>query len=80
MAIIAEGKKIAGEILENLRERVQKLRQGGIEPKLGVILIGDDKPSQTYVKRKSQTAEKIGLSFFNFNSSNPRSLCSPNFK
>jgi methylenetetrahydrofolate dehydrogenase (NADP+)/methenyltetrahydrofolate cyclohydrolase len=64
MAIIVDGKKIAAEILENLRSRVQKLKRRGVTPALAVVLVGDDKPSHTYVHQKQKAAEQIGVEFF----------------
>ena len=66
MVQIADGKEIADKILDNLQARVQKLNKKGIKPALAVVLVGDNKPSQTYVKKKGEAAEKIGLAFFKF--------------
>ena len=63
MAEIVQGKKIAKGIYKRLEKKVADLKKKGITPKLGVILVGDDKPSQTYVRKKGQAAEKIGVGF-----------------
>ncbi|MBU0731442.1 bifunctional methylenetetrahydrofolate dehydrogenase/methenyltetrahydrofolate cyclohydrolase [Patescibacteria group bacterium] len=63
MAEIVQGKKIAKSIYKRLEKKVAILKKKGITPKLGVILVGDDKPSQTYVRKKGQAAEKIGVDF-----------------
>jgi len=63
MAEIVQGKKIAQGIYKRLEKKVADLKKKGITPKLGVILVGDDKPSQTYVRKKGQAAEKIGVDF-----------------
>ena len=52
MAEIINGKKLAKEIRENLKIKCEELKERGIEPKLAVILVGNDKPSQIYVKNK----------------------------
>ena len=63
MAEIVQGKKIAEGIYKRLEKKVADLKKKDITPKLGVILVGDDKPSQTYVKKKGQAAERIGVGF-----------------
>ena len=64
MTTIVDGRKIAAEILENLRGRVKKLKRKHITPALAVVLVGDDKPSHTYVRQKQKAAEQIGVKFF----------------
>ena len=63
MAKIVKGKDIAAKIYKRLEGKVSDLKKAGITPKLGVILVGEDKPSQTYVKKKGEAAEKIGVDF-----------------
>lgn len=63
MAVIIDGKKLAKEIREKLKIRCDNLKKSGIQPKLAVILIGNDKPSQIYVKNKSKACEEIGIIF-----------------
>lgn len=63
MAQIVAGKKIAKNIYRRLEKKAADLKKKGMAPKLGVILVGDDKPSQTYVRKKGQAAEKIGVDF-----------------
>lgn len=66
MAQIVDGKEIAGKILEDLKKRVRKLKALGIEPALAVVLVGKDKPSMTYVRKKGEAAGAIGLAFFKY--------------
>lgn len=61
MADIIDGKKIAAEIFDELRERVAALREAGTVPGLAAIIVGDDPASQTYVRMKRRDAEKVGL-------------------
>lgn len=63
MAVIIDGKKLAKEIREKLKIRCDDLKKSGIQPKLAVVLIGNDKPSQIYVKNKSKACEEIGIIF-----------------
>jgi methylenetetrahydrofolate dehydrogenase (NADP+)/methenyltetrahydrofolate cyclohydrolase len=60
---IIDGRKIQKKILVKVEKQVLKLKNKNITPKLVVILVGDDKPSQTYVRKKGQTAQKIGINF-----------------
>jgi len=60
---LLKGKPIAEKIKEKTAEKVAELKTKGITPKLAVILVGEDKPSQTYVRKKGQAAEKVGMDF-----------------
>ena len=62
-AMIVDGKKIAEKIFTRLQGEVSILKQRGINPKLGVFLIGNDKPSHTYVQKKGEACQKIGVDF-----------------
>ena len=63
MAILIDGKAIAKKIEEQTAARVAALKELGVSPKLAVILVGDDKPSHTYVRRKQEAALRAGLDF-----------------
>ncbi len=63
MAILIDGKAIAAKIQAKVAEHVHKLKQKGVTPKLEVILVGDDKPSATYVRKKGEAAKKLGMEF-----------------
>jgi methylenetetrahydrofolate dehydrogenase (NADP+)/methenyltetrahydrofolate cyclohydrolase len=61
--IILDGKSLAGEIEEDLKSRVQKIKEinGNKTPVLATILIGGDPASATYVKMKGNACLRIGL-------------------
>ncbi len=59
-ARLIEGKKISGEIREELRQEVELLKSKGITPGLVVILVGEDAASQVYVNSKAKTCEQLG--------------------
>jgi methylenetetrahydrofolate dehydrogenase (NADP+)/methenyltetrahydrofolate cyclohydrolase len=61
VADIIDGKKIAGEIFDELRERVAVLKDKGVVPGLAVILVGEDPASVTYVRLKGKDARKVGI-------------------
>ncbi len=58
---IIDGKGIAANIREELKGKVQELKQEGRVPGLSVILVGDNPASQTYVNMKEKAAEEIGI-------------------
>ncbi|MDA7831457.1 bifunctional methylenetetrahydrofolate dehydrogenase/methenyltetrahydrofolate cyclohydrolase [Candidatus Pelagibacter sp.] len=60
--ILIDGKKIAAELREELRQEVVKLKAKLNKiPGLTVILIGDMAPSQIYVRMKEKAANEVGL-------------------
>ena len=63
MATIIDGKKLAKEYRMKLKSRCDDLKNKGINPKLAVIMVGNDKASQVYVKNKSKACEEIGIIF-----------------
>lgn len=61
MAKLIDGKAISQEIKNEVRERVEKLKQEGKQPGLAVILVGEDPASQTYVRHKEKACEQVGF-------------------
>ena len=60
--ILIDGKKIAAELREELRQEVVQLKtKYNKVPGLTVILIGDMAPSQIYVRNKEKSANEVGL-------------------
>ena len=57
------GKELAKEIRGNLKIEVTELKKQGIIPKLAVIMVGDDKASQVYVRNKSRACEDVGIEY-----------------
>ena len=57
------GKELAKEIRVNLKIEVAELKKQGIIPKLAVIMVGEDKASQVYVRNKSKACNEIGIDF-----------------
>lgn len=56
--MILDGKKVANEILEEIKEKVTKLDK---KPHLAVVLVGNDLASQIYVRNKKKTANMLGI-------------------
>ena len=60
--MILDGKKIAAEIRAELREQVQTLVNNGMRaPKLGIVIVGDNPASQTYVANKIKACAEVGI-------------------
>jgi len=60
--ILIDGKKVAAELREELKQEVSKLKtKYNKVPGLTVILIGDMAPSQIYVRNKEKFANEVGL-------------------
>jgi len=60
-ARIIDGRGIANEVRAALAVEVSALKQKGVRPGLGVILVGDDPASESYVRGKERACEKIGI-------------------
>ena len=58
---LIDGKATAARVLAEVREQVQTLRQGGVQPGLAVVLVGADAASQVYVRNKVLRAEEVGI-------------------
>ena len=63
---LIDGKKLSKEIMEKLKLKSNELKEKGIKPKLAVIMVGDDKASQVYVRNKSKACNEIGIEFEEF--------------
>ena len=66
MAQILDGKELAKKIREGLAVEVEELKEKGINPKLAVIMVGDNSASAVYVKNKSNACKKVGIDFEEF--------------
>ena len=63
---LINGKELAKKIRGELKLEVDNLRKNGIIPKLAVIMVGDDKASEVYVRNKSKACNEIGIEFEEF--------------
>ena len=59
--LILNGNRVASSIKDNLKPRIEKLKENGITPCLATILVGDDPSSATYVKMKGNACERLGI-------------------
>lgn len=51
---ILDGKNVSAQVKERVKNEALNLKNQGIEPALAVILVGEDKASQTYVAAKEK--------------------------
>ena len=56
-----DGKKISGEIKDELKEKVAQLKEKGVEVTLAVIQVGNDPASTVYVGNKKKACAYIGI-------------------
>ena len=61
MAKLIDGKKISGEIKDELKEKVAQLKKKGVEVTLAVIQVGNDPASTVYVGNKKKACAYIGI-------------------
>jgi methylenetetrahydrofolate dehydrogenase (NADP+) / methenyltetrahydrofolate cyclohydrolase len=60
-ARIIDGNAVSASIKSKLTNRVDELREKGINPCLATILIGENPASATYVQNKQKAAKQVGI-------------------
>ena len=62
-AIVLDGKRLAGELEAELKQRVARLagHTGAAPPVLATILVGDNPASATYVRMKGNACRRVGM-------------------
>ncbi len=60
-AEIIDGRKIAAEVRDDLKQRIGRLQSKGVSPKLATILVGDDPASISYLKGITRTCGDVGV-------------------
>lgn len=60
-AKIIDGKQVAADMQAELKKEVAELKKEGIVPGLGVILVGEDPASQSYVTAKERACAELGI-------------------
>ena len=66
MATTIDGKNLAKRIRQELKEECDELKKKNIDPKLAVIMVGDDPASKVYVRNKSRACEDVGIDYEEF--------------
>jgi methylenetetrahydrofolate dehydrogenase (NADP+)/methenyltetrahydrofolate cyclohydrolase len=60
-ATLLDGSATAAAIREELTARVARLREAGVEPGLGTLIVGDDPGSHAYVAGKHRDCAAVGI-------------------
>ena len=63
MAVIIDGKELAKKTRQNLKIECDELKNKGINPKLAVIMVGDNPASKVYVRNKSKACQEVGVEY-----------------
>lgn len=63
MGILINGKQLAVDINKQTARAVKIIKKRGHTPKLAVVFVGNDKPSATYIRKKQEAAEQVGMDF-----------------
>ena len=63
---LIDGKEVSKKIKDELKIEVEQLKQKGINPKLAVIMVGNNKASEVYVRNKSKACQNTGIEFEEF--------------
>src|SRR5215471_6139238 len=63
-AQVLDGTALATSIKASLATRIAQLKQHGVTPGLGTILVGDDPASATYVALKHRDSGEVGIASF----------------
>lgn len=61
MAVLIDGKAIAAQIKEELKEQVAAMKADGKNVCLAVVQVGEDPASSVYVRNKKRACEYIGI-------------------
>ncbi len=66
-ATVIDGKAFAANLRGRIAEHVATLkRDHGIVPGLAVVIVGEDPPSQVYVRNKAKQTEEVGMNSFKY--------------
>lgn len=64
---VIDGKAISGQIKDEVKEQVAKLKADGKSVCLAVVQVGEDPASSIYVKNKHKVCEYTGIESLNYN-------------
>jgi methylenetetrahydrofolate dehydrogenase (NADP+)/methenyltetrahydrofolate cyclohydrolase len=60
-AIIVDGKSLSLDIQLEVASEVSELKERGVEPRLAVVIAGDDPASHVYVRNKQRACDRCGI-------------------
>lgn len=66
MAIIMDGRSLAEEIKEKVKEDVEKLKDFGIDVGLGLLLVGENPSSLSYYNATLKACKRAGIRVYQF--------------
>ncbi len=66
MAVIIDGKEVARDKRENIKSRVEKLKNQGKSVGLAVIIVGENPASRVYVNNKKKGCLEVGIESFEY--------------
>ena len=66
MGTMIDGKAIASKMRKELTVQITALKERKIQPKLAVILVGDDEASAAYLRSKKNACIKAGIEFADY--------------
>src|SRR2546427_12667118 len=61
LANLIDGRAIAAQIQNELRDRIEKLKTRGVQPGLAFVRVGEDPASKVYVGRKEKACAELGI-------------------
>lgn len=63
MAQLLDGKAVSKVLKAEVTQEIAQWKEKGVQPKLAVILVGDDPASVVYARSKQKVAEGMGMAF-----------------
>lgn len=60
---ILKAKPLVEKVRHELTDRVNRLKSKGLTPRMGVVLVGNDPASLTYIRNKRKACEFVGANF-----------------
>ena len=66
MAVIIDGKEVAREKREQIKNRVESLKSQGKTVGLAVIIVGENPASRVYVNNKKKGCLEVGIESFEY--------------
>ncbi len=63
---LIDGKRIAAQIKEEVKEEAECLKQAGVQMCLAVVQVGNDPASSVYVRNKKKACEYVGIKSASF--------------
>lgn len=58
---LIDGRAVSNKIREEIATEIVALKARGVVPGLAVVIVGEDPASQSYVRSKQKTCEKLGM-------------------